>query len=181
MKIYTKKDKNEIIKGLKNNELFAIKTDTVYGIMALANKENEKKINLLKNSDINKKISIIFPDKETLLPLITNLNEEKTNLINEKLPGAYTFIVNLKNFSDFTRNDFGVRITKYNFLQEIIKQTGPLLASSCNITSCAILNTSDEIQEVFKDTNLNLVIDKPSTNKASTIIDITNDIKIIRN
>ncbi len=181
MKIYTKKDKKDIINGLKNNELFAIKTDTVYGIMAIANKENELKINLLKNSNLNKKISIIFPDKNTLLPLIKDLTKEKLKLIDESLPGPYTFIVNLNNFSNFNRDDFGVRITKYDFLQDLIKEVGPILASSCNITSFDVLNTSKEIEEVFKNSDLNLVLDSDAVNKPSTIIDITKDIKIIRN
>lgn len=181
MKIYTKEEKDKIIKGLLNNELFAIKTDTVYGIMGIASKENELKINKLKKSSLDKKISIIFPDKKYLFKYIKNIDDEKTKLINDKLPGFYTFIVNLDNFFNFDREDFGVRITTYKFLQDIIKKTGPLLATSCNITSKEVLNTCEEIKKEFKDTSLNLVLDSPSINKPSTIIDIRDEIKIIRN
>ncbi len=181
MKIYKKEAKEEIINGLKNNELFAIKTDTVYGIMGLATKENELKINKLKKSSLDKKISIIFPDKECLFKYIKNLTDEKVKLINDKLPGFYTFIVNLDNFSNFDREDFGVRITTYNFLQDIIKETGPLLATSCNITSKEVLTSSKQIEKEFKSTSLNLVLDGDSINKPSTIIDIREDIKTIRN
>lgn len=181
MKIYSKENKNGIINALKNNEIFAIKTDTVYGIMAIATKENEIAINKLKKSPIDKKISVIFESKEKLFPLIKNLTEEKKKLIDEKLPGAYTFIVNLNNFSNFDREDFGIRITKYDFLQSIIKETGPLLASSCNFSNEKVCFTKKEIDEVFKDTNLNLVVDEDSINKPSTIIDIQGEIKIIRN
>lgn len=181
MKIYTKEEKDKIINGLINNELFAIKTDTVYGIMALATKENELKINKLKNSSLNKKISVIFPNKENLFKYIKNLTYEKLELINDKLPGPYTFIVNLDNFSNFNREDFGVRITTYKFLQDIIKETGPLLATSCNITSKEVLNSKEEIEKEFKDTSLNLVLDTNSINKSSTIIDIRDEIKVIRN
>lgn len=181
MKIYTKDDKEEIINGLLNNELFAIKTDTVYGIMGLANKENEFEINKLKKSSLDKKISIIFPDKDCLFKYTKNIDDEKIKIINDKLPGFYTYIVNLDNFSNFDREDFGVRITTYNFLQDIIKKTGPLLATSCNITSKEVLTTPEEIENEFKNTSLNLVLDKPSINKPSTIIDIRDEIKIIRN
>ena len=184
MKVFTENDKNKIIDLLNKDEIVAIKTDTVFGIMARMSYKNEKEINLLKKSDINKKISIIVENKDFLFKYVENLNDEKRKLIDEKLPGKYTFIVNLnKDFcgnKGFNRNDFGVRVTTNDFLQEIISKTGPLLASSCNITGNEPCSNTEEIVNQFKDSKLYVVAGTVTDNTPSTIISLINEIKIIR-
>ena len=184
VKVFTENDKNEIISLLNDDEIVAIKTDTVFGIMARMSYKNEKEINLLKKSDNNKKISIIVENKDFLFKYVENLNDEKRNLIDEKLPGKYTFIVNLnKDFcknKGFNRTDFGVRVTTNNFLQEIISKTGPLLASSCNITGLEPCSNTEEIVNQFKDSKLYVVAGSVTDNTPSTIISLIDEIKIIR-
>lgn len=181
MIIYKKSEKEKIIKAFLDNKIVIMLTDTVYGIMGLANKDNEKKINLLKGSDINKKISVIFSDKDELYKYLDNIDIEKKNMIDSKLPGKYTFIVNLNKFSDFNRSDFGVRITGNEYLQDVLKYVGPVLATSCNISGKDICNSYDEIVNVFGNCDVVLVKDIDGSNMASTIIDIRDEIKVIRN
>ena len=184
VKVFTENDKNTIIDLLNKDEIVAIKTDTVFGIMARMSYENEKEINLLKKSDSNKKISIIVENKDFLYKHVENLNVEKRKLIDEKLPGKYTFIVNLnKEFcknKGFNRTDFGVRVTTNDFLQEIISKTGPLLASSCNITGLEPCSNTEEIVNQFKDSKLYVVAGNVTDNTPSTIISLIDEIKIIR-
>lgn len=184
VKVFTENDKNTIIDLLNKDEIVAIKTDTVFGIMARMSYKNEKEINLLKKSAINKKISIIVENKDFLFNYVENLNVEKRNLIDEKLPGKYTFIVNLnKEFcknKGFNRTDFGVRVTTNDFLQEIISKTGPLLASSCNITGLEPCSNTEEIVNQFKDSKLYVVAGNVTDNTPSTIISLIDEIKIIR-
>ena len=184
VKVFTENDKNTIIDLLNKDEIVAIKTDTVFGIMARMSYENEKEINLLKKSDSNKKISIIVENKEFLFNYVENLNVEKRKLTDEKLPGKYTFIVNLnKEFcknKGFNRTDFGVRVTTNDFLQEIISKTGPLLASSCNITGLEPCSNTEEIVNQFKDSKLYVVAGNVTDNTPSTIISLIDEIKIIR-
>lgn len=178
---YNKNQEQDIINAFLDGKILIMLTDTVYGIMGLATKENELKINKLKQSDINKKLSIIFPDKPTLYKYLTKLDVDKKELIETKLPGKYTFIVNLDNFSNFNRNDFGVRITSNSYLQNILSSVGPILATSCNISGSRVCTSIEEIEEIFKNEDVILVEDINSSNTASTIIDIREDIKIIRN
>lgn len=175
-----KDDEETVIKLLKDNKLVILKTDTVYGIMAIANKENELRINQMKNSLENKKISVIFDSVDTLLDNIDNLDEEKIELVKSKLPGKYTFIVNLKCLNDFDRHDFGVRVTTYSYLQRIISKTGTLLATSCNQTGYAPCKTLEEIIKQFQDKDIYLVYDGEGTDTPSSIIDIRDEIKVIR-
>lgn len=178
---YKKEEKDKIIKAFLDNKILIMLTDTVYGIMALATKENELKINKIKKSNELKKLSIIFPNKKILYKYLTNIDNNKKKLIEDKLPGKYTFIVNLNNFSNFNRKDFGIRITSNNYLQNILESVGPILATSCNISGNKVCSNTYEIEEIFKNEDIILVEDNPSSNRASTIIDIREDIKIIRN
>lgn len=98
-----------------------------------------------------------------------------------KLPGKYTFIVNLKSFSDFKRKDFGIRITGNCYLQDILEDVGSVLASSCNISGENICNSFEEIKNVFGNEDVVVVKDINATSGASTIIDIRDDVKVIRN
>lgn len=180
MHIIPKENKFEIINQLNNNEIVILLTDTVYGLMAKATKENEIRLNTLKGRNINQKVSIIFPDKSTLYSYLDTLTPEKKSLLEEKLPGKYTFIVNLKSFSNFNRTDFGVRITSNEYLQSIIEETGPLLATSCNLTNQIICTTEEEIIKVFNNYPIYLVKDQQSSNQSSTIIDLRTEITLIR-
>ena len=180
MEKLSKNEEEKIVKLFKENKILIMLTDTVYGIMALANKENELKINMLKKSNIDKKLSIIFPNKEVLFKYINNLDKEKATLINDKLPGKYTFIVNLNDFSNYNRSDFGIRITSNNYLQNIINKVGPIIATSCNITGNSICKNTKEIEDIFNNEDVYLVLDKEANSNASTIIDLTKEIKIIR-
>ena len=184
MKIYTEKDSKEIIKSLKENNIIAIKTDTVFGIMALMTQENERKINKIKKTNLNKKVSIIVPDVDYLKANMKKTTKLKTQMIEANLPGKFTFIVELKkSFTKkrgFTRQDFGVRVTSSKFLQDIVKETGPLLASSCNTSTFPPCKNTDEIIEQFKDTNLEVVKGEVTDNTPSTIISLIGEIKKIR-
>ena len=123
-------------------------------------------------------------NKEYLKKYVEKLTLEKEQLIETKLPGKYTFIVKLnKDFcisKGFSRQDFGVRITTNDFLQSIIQETGPLLASSCNISGQSPCSNTTEIINQFENTPLNVVEGTVEDNTPSTIISIIDDIKIIR-
>ena len=181
MLLYDKEDKNNIIDAFLDNKIVIMLTDTVYGIMAIANKNNELRINKVKRSNLDKKISIIFPNKNLLNEYLCDINEDKWKIIGEKLPGKYTFIVNLRKFSDFNRDDFGVRVTGNEYLQDILESVGPVLASSCNISGDKICNSLEEIKNVFGNDDVIVVKDENAASGASTIIDIRDDIKVIRN
>lgn len=175
--IYKKNEIDKIVNLLKRNKIIAIKTDTVFGLMALASKENELRINKLKGSPLDKKISIIFDSVDTVLNKL-DLSLEKEKLIKSKLPGKYTFVVKMDlSKLGFDRMDFGIRVTTLDYLQEIIKKTGPLLASSCNKSGNSPCTKVKEIEKYF---DIDIVEDEVIDNKPSTIIDIRDEIKIIR-
>lgn len=180
-----KVSRNEIIEEIKQGKIVVLPTDTVYGLMAKVNQENEYLLNEFKLSDRNKKISIIFPDIDTLLTKIDTLNEERIQMIKDKLPGKYTFIVNLKkDYCEnlgFNRTDFGVRVTSDNELQSILKETGEVLATSCNYSKEDICVTEEDITRIFNGKDISYYFTSDGTSTPSTIIDLTKEnINVIR-
>lgn len=176
-------DKNKIIKKINMNMIAVLPTDTVYGIMAKFNRENEIKINKFKNSDINKKISVIFYNKKELFNYIEKLSFFRKLIIKILLPGKYTFIVDLKKEyalkSGFDRIDFGVRVTKCKELQTIIKKTGPLLATSCNKSKEEVYKTLSDLKKIKE--NIFVYYTKDLKNKPSKIIKLNSkNIEVIR-
>lgn len=174
-------DIDKIVESLNNDRIVVLETDTVFGVMARASEENKKKINRLKERDENKYVGIIFPDKETLYKDMYDISYYKKEYMDERLPGKYTFIVKLKNhYGDEERQEFGVRVTGNEYLQNIIKKTGPLLASSPNISGDKPGKNIKEIEEIFKDKDIDIVESDLTLDKASTIIRLIDDIEIIR-
>ena len=174
-------DIDKIVESLNNDRVVVLETDTVFGIMARASKENKIKINRLKERDENKYVGLIFPDKETLYKDMYDISYYKKEYMDERLPGKYTFIVKLNNhYGDEDREEFGVRVTSNEYLQNIIKKTGPLLASSPNISGHNPGKNIKEIEEIFKDKDIDIVDSNLTLDKASTIIRLIDDIEIIR-
>ena len=170
---------NEIIKAINNNEIVIMPTDTVYGLMVKANAKNEKRLNKFKNRPESTKVSIIFPTIEDALQVIDNLSEDRIKMICDKLPGKYTFIVNLKESFyqklGFTRQDYGIRVTNNTALQEVLKKTGPVLATSCNFSKEDICTNYEEIANIFDNYDIKVYYTVPGSNNASTIIDLTKE------
>lgn len=177
---FSKEEKDKIIEKFNNNELMIMETDTVYGIMAKACVENEIKINKFKDSNIDKKISVIFPNKKTLYKYLYDISYYKKEYMDNRLPGKYTFIVKLRNFSDFSREDFGVRITGSSYLQEILEQVGPILASSCNKSGDTVINSIDDIVEKFGNSDIGIVNSDKILDTPSSIINLLDDIEVVR-
>ena len=176
-----RQDIDKIVDSLNNDRVVVLETDTVFGVMARASLENKKKINRLKERDENKYVGIIFPDKETLYKDMYDISYYKKEYMDERLPGKYTFIVKLKNhYGDEEREEFGVRVTGNEYLQNIIKKTGPLLASSPNISGNSPGKNIKEIEEIFKDKDIDIVDSNLTLDMASTIIRLIDDIEIIR-
>ena len=181
---------SKIIEALKNNQIVAIPTDTVYGLFALPTIENAHKINTIKKSPKDKKLSIMaseFSKYENIL----EIGEFEKNIISENLPGAKTFIVPLKdNLSTskkfFWSDSIGIRVPDFFnkntfFLKEVLDAFEFLFATSVNISGEKSLTNAKEIKEVFGNSILIVKEKETLPGKASTIISLLNDeIKVIR-
>lgn len=200
MIIYNKKDIDIICDKLKNNSaVFAMKTDTVYGLMCNAyDKKAVDKIYQIKNRDRKKALGI-FVDKKIIENGDINkiVDIEKFNydlfydLANKYSPGAITFILN-KNINNkylnylSLNNKIGIRVPDNNILLEIIERVDfPLAQTSLNFSGETVVKTFNEVQDKFSN-KIDFFVksefdDIDNNDISSTIIEINKiDYKIIR-
>ncbi len=181
-------NKNDVINRLKNGEIVAIPTDTVYGLFGIPTKEVIDKINQIKSSSQDKKLSIMASSFEKYRKHI-DINSQQEEFILKHLPGKFTFIVKMKPsevMNDLPWSDtIGIRVpsninSDTEELLSILNEFDFLIATSVNISGQKPLNDYKEINRQFPMINViknkELLLGRPT--KIYSLLD--DDIKIIR-
>lgn len=172
--------KDKIINVLNNGGVVAIKTDTVYGLVANAFNENAiKKIYNIKKRDENKPLCIFIKNINELNKYTDNiLKNDLLGLLKKYWPGKLTVIFNKKdnslNYLTKGRNGIGIRIPNDKLLMEVLDGIDyPLAETSCNIEGEKPCVTYEEIKNKFLD-KIDLIIDggEVKENIPSTIITV---------
>ncbi|MEK6917171.1 MAG: L-threonylcarbamoyladenylate synthase [Nanoarchaeota archaeon] len=181
MLILTKEEfiaqKGEIMKKILEGSVFIYPTDTFYGIGCNATNENAvKKIRELKKRP-NDPFSIIAPNKEWI---VKNCNIEDVNQLS-KLPGPYTFILELNNkkiISEAVNPDkktIGIRIPD-NWFSAIVTKIGvPIVTTSVNKSGETFMTNMDDLDEDIKNNVDFIIYEGPKKGKPSTIVSFEKD------
>lgn len=182
------KDRMSIIinKEMNDDELIIFPTDTVYGLGAKVYDSNaQEKIMEIKNRDCSKRFAVLCANVDQIKDLaIVTSDAEK--IIKSYMPGGLTLILNAKNkdiHNYAVDNTVAVRIPNHPFAIKILLENGPLATTSVNLSGEKPMNDYESIYNVFKD-KVTYIYDDPIkkeyTNIPSTIIDLTDGIKVIR-
>lgn len=182
---------DEIVKKLKTAEqVVAIKTDTVYGLICNSYDEKAcKKIYKIKNREDKKPLSIFVKNVEEVKKYVDSsvLSEKLRNLMNKYWPGALTIILKKKDnvFNDITCgfNTIGIRIPDDKDLLEILNKVDfPLAQTSCNVSGEPEYKSAKEIKDKLGD-KIDLIVDGGEIKESipSTVIEVKDHkIKVIR-
>ncbi|MEK7066111.1 MAG: L-threonylcarbamoyladenylate synthase [Patescibacteria group bacterium] len=173
---YIKENKDLIIKEILAGKIFIYPTDTIYGIGCNASNEGSvAKIRVLKQRE-TKPFSVIVPD----LNWIKNncvVNEEVENHL-EKLPGAYTFFLKLKNkeiISDGINpkgdGTVGVRIPDHWFTKLISEANIHFITTSVNVAGQPFMTSIEDADEAIKNSVDYIIYEGPIIGRESTKID----------
>lgn len=180
------KNKNFYIDEIKNGRIFIYPTDTLFGIgVDATNKDGVEKIFKIKNREA-KPMLVIAPSWQWLK---TNcaLTKENYSILKQKLPGAFSFIVKLKNKTAICervnngQDSLGIRIPDCWFTKLIQQAKVPFITTSVNLSGQASALRISEIPEKILE-QVDYVIDDetPLSGKASTIIDLRGAEKVLR-
>jgi len=160
----------------------AYPTDTLYGIGCDAtNKEAVKKLRALKQRDSAKPLSILVPDFASLCSYC-NLTQGQEKIVQELLPGPYTFILPLKRRLPVSETlEIGIRVPEHAFMRAVSKQLGvPIVTTSANLSGAP---DSPELKDVPREilSGCDLAIDggKCKYAQGSTVIDLIR-MKVLR-
>lgn len=146
---------DEAIKKIKQGEVIALATDTLYGLVAKYDEMSAiEKIFSLKKRPMNKPLIILIDHFNTLSKLAIDLPPFTKELATSFWPGAMTLIlpIDVEKVSPLIRANkptCAFRIPGNLRLLHTLRQTGPLVAPSANLSGSLPATSRDEIESVF--------------------------------
>jgi L-threonylcarbamoyladenylate synthase len=169
---------------VKAGGLIAFPTDTVYGIGVSAFQRNAiDKIYQVKGRSIQKAIPILIGDPETAELITPPLAPIVQKLVDRFWPGPLTLVLPL--LSTLPDNlsptlTIGLRVPDHPLTRSMLRVTGPLAATSANLSGEPSASTADEVQSQIG-SKVDLILDggKSPGGKASTVLDCTSDKPVI--
>lgn len=180
----------QVVDVLRGGGIIIFPTDTVYSMGCdLFNKKALNELARLKDIKLSKaNFSIICEDLSHISDFVKQIDRPTFKLLKQSLPGPFTFILNATNevprLFDSKRREIGIRIPDNAIVQAIVRELGN------PITTTSLHNEEDTIQDYFADPyaiyeryedRVDLIIDGgPGNLDASTVVDCTNGIEIIR-
>lgn len=167
----------EAIDVLSNGGVILYPTDTVYGLGAnIFDNAAVKRIFDIKQRSYLKPLSILVSDIRSI-GLVAKVSNEQKKLINNYLPGPYTFILKKESIVPRTVTSgsafVGVRVPN-NDISRRLASLFPITTTSANISDDEVLSNPSEILEQL-DCEVDLVIDvgELKSSHASMIIDLS--------
>ena len=175
----------EAINVLADGGIVLYPTDTIYGLGAnIFDKRAVKKVFEIKQRSLLKPLSILVSDVEAI-DLVAKVSISQKNVINQYLPGPYTFILKKREIVPRAVTSgsafVGVRVPD-NEIACKLASIFPITTTSANLSDEDVLSNPKDILDQL-DCEVDLVIDVGNleSNHASKIIDLSNsNPKIIR-
>ncbi|XP_052350091.1 yrdC domain-containing protein, mitochondrial isoform X3 [Oncorhynchus keta] len=170
---------NSTVEALKDGQVVAVPTDTIYGLACLAQNSNAiKKVYDIKGRKGQKPLAICVGEiKDIYKYCKVSVKEE---LIGELLPGPVTLVLERAEVLNTDLNPFtplvGVRIPDHAFMRRLCQMCGePLALTSANISSHSSTVAVHEFQDLWP--RLAVVVDGgPIGDKSrlgSTVVDLS--------
>ena len=179
-----KENINEVIDLLNHDEVVAFPTETVFGLgVKFSHLEALEKIYEIKHRSHSKAISLMIYDPKDI-EKYAYVNENAQKLIDHFMPGMITLVLKKKSIlsDDFTAGleTIGIRIPDDPFVLKLLKEVGPMLVTSANISGQETLLNDQEVYKQFKGKIKMIVKGKCKNTLASTVIKVDEDVTILR-
>jgi L-threonylcarbamoyladenylate synthase len=182
MKTWDLNQIDEVINALKNKEVVAIPTDTVFGFASIIDPEAIQKLYDTKKRK-NNPIAILASDIDAIKE-IGFLEYTDILLLEEFLPGPFTLVINKKeHIPDLLTNGLktvGVRIPNHPVALAVIKEFGCLAVTSANISGQPPHLSYETIVSDFEGKIAGVVKGQVTHQVASTVVNATDGYKILR-
>ena len=165
---------------IKSGGLIAFPTDTVYGIGVSAFEADAiERLYRVKGRSIQKAIPILLADTEIAEQITPPLSLIVKKLAEKFWPGPLTLV--LPMLSSLPENlsptpTIGLRVPDHNFTRELLRQTGPLAATSANLSGEPSALSAYEVQAQLGG-KVDLILDGGESpgGMASTVLNCTED------
>ena len=163
---------------LKNGGAVILPTETVYGLFAKAlDEEAVENVYQLKKRPKDKAMNLNVADFKTILAYSKDQPTYLKKLYDEFLPGPLTIILKANNLVPTWINSglstVGFRIPNHPQTLQLIKEFGPLIGPSANISGQESGKQFKKIQQQFEVDVTGVSDDEALTGLDSTILDLS--------
>ncbi|WP_295722667.1 L-threonylcarbamoyladenylate synthase [uncultured Methanobrevibacter sp.] len=170
---------NKAIDILKDDGVILYPTDTIYGLGAnIFSEKGVRRVYKIKQRSFKKPLSVSVSNFEGL-SLIADISEENKKIMENYLPGPYTFLLKKRDIvpplvTSYT-SKVGVRIPD-NTISRLLSMNFPITTTSANISDEEVLTNPEKIVKQLKgDVDLIMDIGPIKSSTPSTIIDLTKE------
>ena len=176
----------KIKKELENGGAVVLPTETVYGLFAKAlDKKAVDHVYQLKRRPRDKALNLNVASLDDILNFSKNQPPYLNKLVESFLPGPLTIILEANDKVPYWVNSdlttVGFRMPSHPLTLELIREFGPLIGPSANISGQLSGVDFHKILQNFDQVVLGLEDDAFLTGQDSTILDLSGDkVKILR-
>ncbi len=147
---------------IRRGGVVALPTDTVYGIAcAVSDPRAIHRMYAIKERDALKAIPVLVGDLSQLEQITSNFSPQARLLAQHFWPGALTIVV-AKNPAlpeELTIHPtVGIRMPAYDWLLDLLRETGPLAATSANLSGAVSPVSAQEVIAQL-DGRIELIVD----------------------
>ena len=177
-------DKEKIITQMMEGGIIAFPTDTVFGLGCIMDEEAIKRIYIAKGRDFRKPLPMMC-DSLKMIKKVAHTGRKAEKIIRKFTPGALTVILNKKEeIPDYVtqgNKTIGIRVPDDEWILGLINKIGkPIMVTSANISNEGSLLKWNDVYDAMNGKIDGIVCEDAGGDKASTIVDLTDDIKILR-
>lgn len=183
--LVTKENIDIIAQNVRNNQVVAFPTETVFGLgVKYGSKEALQKIFALKQREKSKAVTLMVA-KITDIDIYGNVDDLAKKVITSFMPGRITVVLKKQDTVDniYTagRDTIGIRIPDDEFVLQLLEKVGPMLVTSANLSGFPDMTNEQDVYQVFKDKISAIVVGDSGSDKASTVVDLSNGkVEILR-
>jgi tRNA threonylcarbamoyl adenosine modification protein (Sua5/YciO/YrdC/YwlC family) len=163
--------------------VIVLPTDTVYGLAARPDRPDAvERIFALKGRPRAKVLQVLVPSVDWFERL-GRPSEQALALAHRYWPGPLTLIVPATSEAPLTvagDGNIGVRLPAHRLAGEVLVQTGPLAATSANLSGEQTPIDLDGVRDLFAD-GIDAYVDGGRIEgRASTVVDLTGSVPVVR-
>jgi tRNA threonylcarbamoyl adenosine modification protein (Sua5/YciO/YrdC/YwlC family) len=179
---------DRVVDVLKKGGIIIFPTDSVYAMGCdVYNKKSLDQLAKLKGIKLNKaNFSIICHSHSDLSKYIKQLDRPTFKLLNEYLPGPFTFILTATNeipkLFDSSRKEIGIRIPDNAIIQRIVEKLGNPIATTSLRDDDSFLEYHNDPMEIYErySEDVDLIIDGGYGKlEGTTVVDCTSGVPVI--
>ena len=183
--LITKFDDKKIYDYIKDNQVIAFPTETVYGLGVIYNSKIafDNLVDVKKRTP-DKPFTLMLGNKNDISKYATFSHKTK-KIIDEFFPGELTILVkpqdDLYPWVTLKSKYIGIRIPNSKEVCNMINELGnPMLVSSCNISNDPVCKNFEDVYSKFNNKIAIIIDGKTSSNVPSTIVICDEELILVR-